>query len=140
MPVELDVRVGRLPAELEATVYFVCAEALANVAKYASASRARIEVTARDGRLRVVDRRRRRRRRGPPRAAPGCRGSPTGSRRSAATLRVDEPARAAERASPPRSRSAARRGDRGYSASPIRFHVLAAQTCQVRERVRASPA
>jgi signal transduction histidine kinase len=49
VPVELDVRVGRLPAELEATVYFVCAEGLANVVKYASASAARIEVAA-DGR------------------------------------------------------------------------------------------
>ena len=84
VPVELDVRVGRLPAELEATVYFVCAEALANVAKYASASSARIEVTAGDGRRAGRRRRRRRRRRRPARAAPACKGSPTASRRSAA--------------------------------------------------------
>lgn len=54
IPVQLEVRVGRLPDDLEATVYFVCAEALANVAKYASASRAELRVTASDGRLSVV--------------------------------------------------------------------------------------
>ena len=54
MPVDLQVRVGRLTAELEATIYYVCAEALANVAKYASATSARIEVTAAHGRARVV--------------------------------------------------------------------------------------
>ena len=52
--VELDVRVERLATEIEATVYFVCAEALANVAKYASASRVELSVTIRDGRLTVV--------------------------------------------------------------------------------------
>ena len=52
--VELDVRVGRLGAELEAAVYFVCAEALANVAKHASATRARLEVGVTDGRLRAT--------------------------------------------------------------------------------------
>ncbi len=52
--VVLDVRVGRVPDETEACAYFVCAEALANVAKYASASRTTLEVTARDGRLVVV--------------------------------------------------------------------------------------
>ena len=50
----LDVRVGRVPDETEACAYFVCAEALANVAKYAAASRTTLEVTARDGRLVVV--------------------------------------------------------------------------------------
>jgi signal transduction histidine kinase len=54
VPVELEVSPGRLPAEIEATVYFVCAEALANVAKYAAASRVRIGVTTTDGRVRVV--------------------------------------------------------------------------------------
>ena len=54
VPVAVDVGVERLPPELAATVYFVCAEALANVAKYASASSARIEVIAGDGRVRVV--------------------------------------------------------------------------------------
>ena len=49
-------RVGRADrrGQLEATIYYVCAEALANVAKYASATSARIEVTADDGRARVL--------------------------------------------------------------------------------------
>ena len=54
VPVELDVRVGRLPIEIEAAAYFVCAEALTNVAKYASASRTRLEVTALDAQLAVL--------------------------------------------------------------------------------------
>jgi PAS domain S-box-containing protein len=45
LPVEIDVSVGRLPGAVEATAYFVVAEALTNVAKHARASRA--EVTAR---------------------------------------------------------------------------------------------
>jgi signal transduction histidine kinase len=52
--VELDLRVQRLPEELEATLYFVCAEALANVAKYAAASRVRVIVTADDGQVSLV--------------------------------------------------------------------------------------
>ncbi len=54
LPVTLDVRVGRLPQPLEATAYFVCAEGLANVAKYASAGRAELQVATLDGRLVVV--------------------------------------------------------------------------------------
>jgi signal transduction histidine kinase len=45
VPVENGVSVGRLPAAVEATAYFVVAEALTNVAKHARAERA--EVTAR---------------------------------------------------------------------------------------------
>jgi signal transduction histidine kinase len=45
VPVEIDVRVGRLPPPVEATAYFIVAEALTNVAKYARAGHA--EVTAR---------------------------------------------------------------------------------------------
>jgi signal transduction histidine kinase len=40
VPVENDVCVGRLPATVEATAYFVVAEALTNVAKHARAGRA----------------------------------------------------------------------------------------------------
>lgn len=54
LPVALEVRVGRLPAELEATAYFLCAEALANVAKHAGARRATIELAERGGSLVVV--------------------------------------------------------------------------------------
>jgi PAS domain S-box-containing protein len=45
VPVAIDVTVGRLPAAVEATAYFVVAEALTNVAKHARAGHA--EVTAR---------------------------------------------------------------------------------------------
>jgi signal transduction histidine kinase len=40
LPVQVDVSVGRLPAAVEATAYFVVAEALTNVAKHAGARRA----------------------------------------------------------------------------------------------------
>jgi signal transduction histidine kinase len=45
VPVKTDVPVGRLPTAVEATAYFVVAEALTNVAKHARAGHA--EVTAR---------------------------------------------------------------------------------------------
>jgi signal transduction histidine kinase len=45
VPVAIDVSVGRLPTAVEATAYFVVAEALTNVAKHAHAGHA--EVTAR---------------------------------------------------------------------------------------------
>jgi signal transduction histidine kinase len=44
---------GRLPQEIEATLYFVCSEALANVAKYASASCVDVGVTVADARARI---------------------------------------------------------------------------------------
>ena len=53
LPIELDVQDVRLPAPQEAAAYFVCSEALANVAKYALASSARITVEADRERLRV---------------------------------------------------------------------------------------
>jgi signal transduction histidine kinase len=52
--VEVHVNARRWPAAVELAVYFVCAEALANVAKYARASRARIDVEDGDGPLRVT--------------------------------------------------------------------------------------
>jgi signal transduction histidine kinase len=51
VPVEVSVADGRFPAPLEAAAYFVCSEGLANVGKYAEASRAAIAVEQRDGRL-----------------------------------------------------------------------------------------
>jgi signal transduction histidine kinase len=48
VPVELTVPAVRLPAEVEGAAYFICSEALANVAKYASASRVVVRVTADD--------------------------------------------------------------------------------------------
>jgi signal transduction histidine kinase len=57
VPVELAVLAGRLSAEVEAAAYFVCSEALANAAKYASASRVFVKVTADDRRalVEIVD-------------------------------------------------------------------------------------
>ena len=43
--------VGRLPAAVEATAYFVVAEALTNVAKHARAERAAVTARVEDGTL-----------------------------------------------------------------------------------------
>jgi signal transduction histidine kinase/ketosteroid isomerase-like protein len=51
VPVENDVSVGRLPAAVEATAYFVVAEALTNVAKHARAERAAVTARVEDGTL-----------------------------------------------------------------------------------------
>jgi signal transduction histidine kinase len=45
--------IGRLPASVEATAYFVVSEALANAAKHARASWVAVTASARDGRLMV---------------------------------------------------------------------------------------
>jgi len=55
-PVPVDLAVSLpdgLPEDRERAVYFVCSEALANVAKYAGASRARVTVRVGGGQLRV---------------------------------------------------------------------------------------
>jgi signal transduction histidine kinase len=44
VPVEIRGRVGRLEEPAEAALFFVCSEALANVAKHAAASRVSIEL------------------------------------------------------------------------------------------------
>ena len=41
--------IGRYPQEIEAAVYFCCLEALQNVAKYAAATKATIELSVTDG-------------------------------------------------------------------------------------------
>jgi signal transduction histidine kinase len=53
LPVENGVSVGRLPAAVEATAYFVVAEALTNVVKHARARRARVAARVEDGTLRI---------------------------------------------------------------------------------------
>jgi signal transduction histidine kinase len=53
VPIDIDVTVGRLPAALEATAYFVVAEALTNVAKHASAGRAAVTARIEHGTLAV---------------------------------------------------------------------------------------
>ena len=50
VPVELSVPSERLPAPVEAAIYYVVSEALANVAKYAQASSVTVEVARTDGR------------------------------------------------------------------------------------------
>jgi signal transduction histidine kinase len=55
VPVEVDgLPTERLPEHVELAAYFVVSEALTNIAKYASASRASVTVTRSDGRLEVA--------------------------------------------------------------------------------------
>ena len=54
VPVDVDVPDRRFAPAQELVAYYVCSEALANVAKYAAASRVRVDVTATDAELRVV--------------------------------------------------------------------------------------
>jgi signal transduction histidine kinase len=49
LPVDFDVSDVRLPEQLEAAAYYLIAEALANVGKYANANRARVCVEVGDG-------------------------------------------------------------------------------------------
>ena len=53
LPVEIDVSVGRLPAAVEATAYFVTAEALTNVAKHSGAGHAAVTASVADRTLQV---------------------------------------------------------------------------------------
>jgi signal transduction histidine kinase len=55
VPVRLDVDLdGRPSASVEATAYFVVAEALANAARHSEATDVRVRVETRDGKLYVV--------------------------------------------------------------------------------------
>jgi signal transduction histidine kinase len=54
VPVEIEMTSNMLSPRVEAAVYFVCSEGLANVAKYASASQAVVRVTAGTALVRVV--------------------------------------------------------------------------------------
>jgi signal transduction histidine kinase len=53
LPVDLNVASTQLPQRVAVVAYFVCAEALANVAKHAAAAHVTVAVIASDGRLRV---------------------------------------------------------------------------------------
>jgi signal transduction histidine kinase len=51
LPVSLDVTSERLPPDVEATAYFIAAEALTNTVKHAEASRARVSARVEGGKL-----------------------------------------------------------------------------------------
>lgn len=51
VPVELECPADRLPESVEAAAYFVCSEGLANLGKFAQASRASLSVSCADGRV-----------------------------------------------------------------------------------------
>jgi PAS domain S-box-containing protein len=53
LPVRIDVPADRLTAELEASAYFIVAEALTNVVKHAQAASALVSATLENGMLRV---------------------------------------------------------------------------------------
>jgi PAS domain S-box-containing protein len=53
LPVELDISSERLPTDIEASAYFIVAEALTNVAKHAGATRATVSTRADGGTLTV---------------------------------------------------------------------------------------
>ena len=54
VPVQLTTPSERLPAPVEAAIYYVVSEALTNVAKYAQASRVTVEIARADGRVVVA--------------------------------------------------------------------------------------
>jgi len=53
LPVQVDVPAERFPAEIEASAYFIVAEALTNVVKHANAGRAEVRASVEDGMLHV---------------------------------------------------------------------------------------
>jgi signal transduction histidine kinase len=53
VPVDIDVPAERLPSAVEAAAYYVIAEALTNVAKYARASAAQVRISRDNGRALV---------------------------------------------------------------------------------------
>jgi signal transduction histidine kinase len=53
LPVELDIPSDRFPAEIEASAYFIVAEALTNVVKHSNATRAQVNASVRDQSLLV---------------------------------------------------------------------------------------
>jgi signal transduction histidine kinase len=53
LPVRVDVAAGRFPPEMEASAYFIVAEALTNVVKHAHAGAAAVTATVADGALRL---------------------------------------------------------------------------------------
>jgi signal transduction histidine kinase len=54
LPVDVAVRVGRLPAAVESTAYFLVSEALTNATRHARATRVTVSAVVEDGTLTVV--------------------------------------------------------------------------------------
>jgi signal transduction histidine kinase len=53
LPVDVDIPAERFPAEIEASAYFIVAEALTNVVKHSRAGHAEVKASAADGVLHV---------------------------------------------------------------------------------------
>jgi signal transduction histidine kinase len=53
LPVEVEITNERFPAEIEASAYFIVAEALTNVVKHARATTAEVKAWVEDGALRL---------------------------------------------------------------------------------------
>jgi signal transduction histidine kinase len=53
VPADMDIPDERFPAEIEASAYFIVAEALTNIVKHADATRAEVRASVEDGMLRV---------------------------------------------------------------------------------------
>jgi signal transduction histidine kinase len=53
LPIQVDVPAERFPAEVEASAYFIVAEALTNVVKHSHAGHAQVSACVQDGTLRV---------------------------------------------------------------------------------------
>jgi signal transduction histidine kinase len=53
LPVQVELPAERFPVEIEASVYFIVAEALTNTIKHSHASAAQVTVQARDGMLHI---------------------------------------------------------------------------------------
>ena len=90
LPVDVDVPADRFPAEIEASAYFIVAEALTNVVKHAHASRAEVRASVEDGHAAGRGSRRRDRRRRSGRSRAGRDGRQGDRARRAAQTR--EPA------------------------------------------------
>ena len=93
IPVEVTLPEGRLPREVEAAIYYVVSESIANVCKYAQATTVWVDVGRRARARRGARARRRRRRRRPGRRLGAARPRRPGRVRSTGRLVVESPRR-----------------------------------------------
>ena len=105
IPVAIDLPAERLPVEVEASAYFIVAEALTNIVKHAHAETAEVRAAVEEGTLRLQVRDDGTA--APTRRATGSSGCAIASPRSAGSS-ASRPRTAAARSSPPRCRSPAR--------------------------------